>query len=119
MLISPSVGNIMRSLVKPVIVKIMRIISGYSVSHSIFFVKVPVKNFSQFLIMRTGKLPEQISSFYFLNIVNFHFELITRKLIIVFIAFPCFVIMVLLALPLICHDLLFSFLFNSTFKKSF
>lgn len=51
----------MRSLVKPVIVKIMRIISGYSVSHSIFFVKVSMKNFSQFLIMRIGKLPEQIS----------------------------------------------------------
>ena len=51
----------MRSLVNPDIVKIMRIISGYSVAHSIFFVRVPTKNFSQFLIMRIGKLPEQIS----------------------------------------------------------
>jgi len=51
----------MRSLVKPVIVKIMRVISGYSVSHSVFFVRVPTKNFSWFLITRIGKLPEQIS----------------------------------------------------------
>lgn len=51
----------MRNLVKPVIVKIIRIISGYSVSQSIFFAMVPMKNFSQFFIMRIGKHPEQIN----------------------------------------------------------
>lgn len=58
---------------KSVTVDIMSLLSGYSVSHGIFFMRTARRNFSQLLIMRIGKLPEQITEFYFLDIINFTF----------------------------------------------